>query len=152
MGGEELGLKMFSWKSVHLLRVRLRAIRAGYSAAWVLPSLFLIGCGQQYRIVGESDTNDPIAVSIMKVCPGEEPVRLYYTELTANDTVFSFDERVPESDARVEAWFELRNRPESRTIYSLPPGKKLRVKLDEDDDRVVIEETKIDGDDDLDDD
>jgi len=110
------------------------------------------GCGHQYRIVGESDTNDPIAVSVMKLRPGLPPERIYYTELTANDTVFTFDERVSESDARVEAWFELRNNPASRTVYTLPPGKRLRVKLDEDDNRVVIEETRIDGDDDLDDD
>lgn len=114
--------------------------------------LWTVGCGQQYRIVGESDTSDPIAVSIMKLRPGVPPERIYYTELTANDTVFSFNQNVSESDARVEAWFELRDRPESRTIYSLPPGKKLRLKLDEDDDRVVVEETRIDGDEDLKDD
>ena len=117
-----------------------------------LLAIVFAGCGHQYRIVGESDTDDAIAVSIMKLRPGLPPERIYYTELTANDTVFSFDERVSESDAQVEAWFELRNNPASRTVYSLPPGKRLRVKLDEDDNRVVIEETKIDGDDDLDDD
>jgi hypothetical protein len=117
-----------------------------------LLAIMSAGCGHQYRIVGESDTSDPIAVSVMKLRPGLPPERVYYTELTANDTVFTFDERVSESDARVEAWFELRNNPASRTVYTLPPGKRLRVKLDENDERVVIEETKIDGDDDLDDD
>lgn len=118
----------------------------------MLLAVIVVGCGHQYRIAGESDTNDPIAVSVMKLRPGLPPERIYYTELTSNDTVFTFDERVSESDARVEAWFELRNNPASRTVYTLPPGKRLRVKLDEDDERVVIEETKIDGDDDLDDD
>lgn len=68
------------------------------------------------------------------------------------DTIFTFDQRVTEPDARVEAWCEFRNNPASRTVYALPPGKKLRVKLDEHNDHVVIEETKIDGDEDLDDD
>jgi len=118
----------------------------------VLPAL--AGCGHHYTLVGESDTSDGIAISVMKVCPGEAPVRLYYTELTANDTIFTWDERVEESDVRVEAWFELKRNPGQKTVYALPPGGRVRLKLDEDDDRVVIEETRIDGDEDweLDDD
>lgn len=122
------------------------------SAYAFVSCLLLAGCGQQYRIVGESDTSKPIAVSVMKTCPGEAPVRLYYTELTSNGTYFTFDQYVKEPDARVEGWFELRNRPGSRTIYALPPGKELRVKLDENDDRIVVEETRIEDNDEHDDD
>lgn len=113
--------------------------------------LFLpLGCGHHYRIVGESDTSEPIAVSIMKAAPSAEPTRIYYTELTGNDTIFVFDERVPDADARVEAWFALKRRPGRHTVYALPPDRRVRVKLDEDDDAVVIEETIIDGDEDWD--
>ena len=106
--------------------------------------LLTAGCGHRYSIVGESDTKLPIAVSIMKTAPGE-PVRLYYTELTGNDTEFVWDRYVDDRDAQVEAWFTPKNRPSPSTIYTLPPEKHVRLKLDIDDDRVVVEESKIDG-------
>jgi uncharacterized protein (DUF4415 family) len=106
--------------------------------------LFLAGCGHRYILVGESDTSKPIAVSIMKTGHGE-PTRLYYTELTGNDTEFVWDRRVDDTDAQVEAWFEAKDRPGRPTVYALPPEKRVRLKLDIDDGRVVVEETKIDG-------
>ena len=123
-------------------------------ALLIVGLLSVTGCGHRYILVGESDTNDGIAISVMKLCPGEPPARIYYTELTGNDTIFTWDERVEGSDVHVEAWFELKRNPGDKTVYALPPGKRVRLKLDEDDDRVVIEETRIDGDEDweLDDD
>lgn len=106
--------------------------------------LWLVGCGHRYTIVGESDTSKAIAVSIMKTGTGE-PTRLYYTELTGNDTEFIWDRRIEDKDAQIEAWFELKDRPGRPTVYTLPPDKHVRVKLDRADDRVVVEETKIDG-------
>lgn len=106
--------------------------------------LLLTGCGHRYMVVGESDTDKPIAINIMKTGHGE-PTRLYYTELTGNDTEFVWDRSVDDTDAQVEAWFELKDRPGRPTVYTLPPEKRVRLKLDIDDGRVVVEETKIDG-------
>lgn len=106
--------------------------------------LLLAGCGHHYSIVGESDTGKGIAVSIMKVGSGP-PVRLYYTELTGNDTEFVYDANVDDKDARVEAWFELKEHPGHHTVYTLPPGRHVRLQLDRKHDQVVVEETKIDG-------
>jgi hypothetical protein len=106
---------------------------------------FLAGCGRHYHVVGESDTSKPIAVSIMKSPEGGAPTRLYYTELTGNDTEFVWDHHINDKDAYIEAWFELRDRPGKRTVYAIPPDKKVRLKLDRKDDGVVVEETRIDG-------
>ncbi|HKQ50060.1 MAG TPA: hypothetical protein VJZ71_18435 [Phycisphaerae bacterium] len=110
----------------------------------IVPLAMFAGCGHRYMIVGESDTSKAIAVSIMKTGHGE-PHRLYYTELTGNDTEFVWDRRVDDTDAQVEAWFEPKDRPGPPTVYTLPPEKHVRLKLDIDDGRVVVEETKIDG-------
>ncbi len=106
--------------------------------------LLLTGCGHHYMLVGESDTSKPISVSIMK-CGNGDPEKLFYTELTGNDTVFIWDKNVEGQDVHVEAWFELRDHPGKRTVYTLPPDKKVRLKLDRKDDGVVVEETRIDG-------
>ncbi len=54
----------------------------------------LTGCTRHYMVVGESDTSKPIAVSIMKSYGDGQPVRLFYTELTGNDTEFVWDQTV----------------------------------------------------------
>ncbi|MEK6642882.1 MAG: hypothetical protein AABZ08_03170 [Planctomycetota bacterium] len=105
----------------------------------------LTGCTRHYMVVGESDTSKPIAVSIMKSYGDGQPVRLFYTELTGNDTEFVWDQHVDDEGAHVEAWFELRDNPGRRTVYAIPPDKKVRLKLDRKDDGVVVEETRIDG-------
>lgn len=109
-----------------------------------VPLFVLAGCGHRYTIVGESDTNKPIAVSIMKTAPGE-PVQLYFTELTGNDTEFIWDRRIYDKDAQIEAWFELKERPGRPTVYAVPPDHHIRLKLDRDGDRVFVEQTRIDG-------
>jgi len=106
----------------------------------------LTGCGHQYRVVGESDTSKPIAVKIMKVKEGSPPAQLYYTELTGNDTEFVFDQMVDDSGARVEAWFSLRDDQRPPTIYTLPPGKRVRLELDENSQGVAVEKTTIEED------
>lgn len=111
----------------------------------VLGLVLFTGCGRHYMLVGESDTGKPISVSIMKSREGGQPVRLFYTELTGNDTEFVWDQHVDDKDAHVEVWFELRDHLGKRTVYALPPDKKVRLKLDRKDDGVVVEETRIDG-------
>ena len=108
----------------------------------LISCLFFAGCGHRYMIVGESDTSKAIAVSIMKTGHGE-PTRLYFTELTGNGTEFVWDRRVDDTDAQIEAWFEPKDRPGRPTVYTLPPEKRVRLKLDIDDGQVVVEDTKI---------
>ncbi len=118
-----------------------------YRATFVIvPLLLLTGCAShRYTIVGESDTSKAIAVSIMKTSTGGDAVRLYYTELTGNDTEFIWDRRIDDKGAQVEAWFELKNSSGRKTVYTLPPDRRVRLKLDTKHDSVVVEETKIDG-------
>ena len=104
-----------------------------------VPIVLFTGCGHRYMLTGESDTSKPIAVSIMKTGHGE-PQRLYYTELTGNDTEFVWDRFVDDREAQVEAWFTPKNRRSPSTIYALPPDQHVRLKLDIDDDRVVVDQ------------
>jgi hypothetical protein len=126
----------------HRRSLSLRVCFAPGIGLFSLTLLLLSGCGHRYIIVGESDTSKAIAVSIMKTGHGG-PQRLYYTELTGNDTEFTWDRFVDDREAQVEAWFTPKNRPSPSTIYTLPPDKHVRLKLDIDDDRVVVEETKL---------
>src|SRR5262245_23050061 len=96
--------------------------------------LLIGGCGRRYTLVCESDTSKAISVSIMKSHGGATPTRIYYTELTGNDTEFIWDQFVNDEGAQVEAWFELRDRPGRKTVYTLPPDHRVRLKLDRKDD------------------
>ena len=105
------------------------------------------GCSHHYTLVCESDTSKAIAIEVVRLHSAGGPEQLFYTELTANDTICTYDGHVL-AGSQVEARFHLKRNPADQTVYNLPPGRRVRLKLDRDDNRVVIEETIIDGDED----